>query len=143
MLPAIPGEIAKLAEAVEAAACADIQRAAPSAFAGFICQAFERPPSYVGWIAALVGRPVWTHYLALDGDMLVGADSLFVQGEAGWISLSRTLPPTRRQGCNWLSTEAEEETANQANPSVHNMLRTGFQLAYPRRNYLPAWMFTG
>ncbi|MDP8923063.1 MAG: hypothetical protein M3O34_09340 [Chloroflexota bacterium] len=39
-------------------------------------------------------------------------------------------------GCRWLVTEAVEDTPDHPNPSYHNMLRTGFRLAYQRPNYV-------
>ena len=41
-------------------------------------------------------------------------------------------------GCRWLITETGEDTPEHPNPSYHNMLRTGFKLAYHRANYMPA-----
>ena len=35
-------------------------------------------------------------------------------------------------GCRWLVTETGEDTPHHPNPSYHNMLRTGFLLAYQR-----------
>jgi len=39
-------------------------------------------------------------------------------------------------GCKWFVTETGEETADEPNPSYHNMLRSGFELAYLRPNYV-------
>jgi hypothetical protein len=39
-------------------------------------------------------------------------------------------------GCEWFVTETDEDTVANPNPSYHNMLRTGFKLAYTRPNYM-------
>ena len=39
-------------------------------------------------------------------------------------------------GCKWFVTETGEDTPDSPNPSYRNMLRTGFELAYLRRNYV-------
>lgn len=102
----------------------------------------------------LVGRPGWHHYLAFDGDTPVATAALFAQGEIGWLGWAATLPSHRRRGaqsaliaqriadaaelgCRWVVTETSEETPEYPSSSYHNMLRTGFQLAYPR----PAYMY--
>ena len=41
-------------------------------------------------------------------------------------------------GCRWLVSETVEETAENPNPSYHNMLRLGFEIAYLRPNYVRA-----
>jgi hypothetical protein len=39
-------------------------------------------------------------------------------------------------GCQWFVTETGEDRPEDPNPSYHNMLRSGFKLAYLRRNYV-------
>jgi hypothetical protein len=124
------------------------------AFGEIICRAFGFPLEMGVWVAATVGRRGWRHYCAFDGDKPVATGALFVRGEVGWLGFGATLPEYRRRGaqgaimaqrirdggalgCRWLVTETGEDTPQHPNPSFHNMLRTGFQLAYPRANYIP------
>ena len=79
--------------------------------------------------------------------------ALFVKGDVGWLGIASTLPAYRPRGaqgalmarrirdgadlgCRWLVTETGEDTPHHPNPSYHNMLRTGFSLAYRRPNYI-------
>jgi hypothetical protein len=130
-----------------------IGTAQAATFARVCMEAFGIPPALDSWIAALVGRPGWQHFLAYAGEQPVAAGALFVQNEVGWLGLGSTLPShrrlggqgaimarrieeARRQGCRFIITETGEDTPRNTNPSYHNMLRTGFKLAYQRPNYI-------
>ena len=114
--------------------------------------AFSLPPPVQSWLILTVGRPGWRHYLAYAGDRAVACGALYVADRIGWLGLGATLPEARGRGaqgalmvrrirdaiaagCEWTVTETGEETPGQPNPSYHNMVRTGFSLAYPRPNY--------
>jgi hypothetical protein len=105
------------------------------------------------WLAAPVGRPGWRHYLAWASEVPVATGALFVKDQIGWLGVGSTLPSHRRRGaqgaimaqrirdgaelgCRWLITETGEDTPGRPNPSYHNMVRTGFTLAYQRSNYI-------
>ncbi|MBI3243339.1 MAG: hypothetical protein HYZ49_13700 [Chloroflexi bacterium] len=105
------------------------------------------------WLAPIMGRMNWRHYLAFDGDKPVGCGALFVKENIGWLGIAGTLPAARGRGaqgaimarrirdgielgCQWLVTETGEETPTAPNPSFHNMIRTGFKPAYLRPNYM-------
>ena len=45
---------------------------------------------------------------------------------------ARRLMDARDLGCRMAITETGEDTPDDPNPSLHNMLRTGFQVAYLR-----------
>lgn len=124
-----------------------------AAFASVACTAFGMPDTLQPWLAASVGRPGWRYYLAWDGDMPVATGALFVRDGVGWLGAGSTLPSHRRQGaqgalmaqrirdgielgCHWLITETGEDSPSRPNPSYHNMVRTGFELAYQRPNYI-------
>jgi hypothetical protein len=124
-----------------------------STFGDVASAGFGMPPALGAWLAAGVGRSGWRHYLALDSGRPVGAGALFISERVGWLGIGATLPEARGQGaqgaimvqrirdaiaygCDWIVTETGEETPGEPNPSYHNMLRTGFQLAYPRPNYV-------
>jgi len=115
--------------------------------------AFGMPSQLKPWAKSLVGRPNWRNYLAFDGDEPAAIASLRVQDGIGWLGNGATLPSHRRRGaqgalmaqrirdgiemhCKWFVTETDEETAEDPNPSYHNMLRAGFKLAYLRANYV-------
>jgi GNAT superfamily N-acetyltransferase len=130
-----------------------IDRAHAAAFAEVSCTAFGMPAVLQPWLAAGVGRPGWSHYLAFDGETPVAGGALFVEGNVGWLGIASTLPAHRRRGaqgalmarrirdaselgCRWVVTETGEDTPEHPNPSYRNMLRTGFLLAYHRPNYI-------
>jgi len=123
------------------------------AFASVACAAFGMPDFLAPWIARSVGRAGWYHYLAFDGDRPVATGALFVRDHVGWLGMGSTLPSHRRRGaqgavmaqrirdaavagCDWVVTETGEDVPEHPNPSFHNMIRTGFVLAYQRPNYL-------
>lgn len=122
------------------------------AFAQVACTAFGMPLALSAMLVATIGRPGWQHYLAFDGDEAVATGALYVRGDVGWLGVGSTLPSHRRRGgqsalmarriqdgaalgCTWLVTETGEDLPERPNPSYHNMLRTGFALAYQRANY--------
>ena len=124
-----------------------------TAFAEVTTIGFGMPLEWRPWIAATVGRPRWRHYLAWSGDDPVGAATLFIHGDVGWLGIASTLPEARRRGaqgalmarrmedggslgCRWFVTETGEETPARPNPSFRNMLRAGFLVAYPRPNFM-------
>jgi hypothetical protein len=123
------------------------------AFAEIICAAFELPLEYGTFFTAPIGRPKWQHYLGFDGETPLAAGSLFVHGQVGYLAGAGTLPAARRRGgqgaimvrrirealalgCRWLVSETFLDSPEHPNPSFHNMLRTGFQIAYERPNYI-------
>ena len=100
------------------------------------------------WSASLVARDRWRAYGAFDGDALVGVGALFVEGDVGWLGLGGTLPFHRGRGaqgavmarrikdaiavgCTSIATETGI-LPGRANPSLDNMLRCGFEVAYER-----------
>lgn len=122
-------------------------------FAQVACEGFQLPAVLSPWLESSVGRPGWVHYLAWDGLTPVATAALFVRQGIGWLGVATTLPAYRRRGaqgallaarirhgvalgCDWFVTETGEDAPERPNPSYHNMLRTGFALAYHRPNYM-------
>jgi len=122
-------------------------------FAEVATTAFGMPEAVRPWLAAAVGRSGWGHYLALDADTPVAAAALHVQGKIGWMGfastnashrrrgaqsalIGRRIADARAQGCRWLSVETAEDLPERPAPSLHNLRRFGFQVAYTRPNYL-------
>ena len=133
--------------------CIGAERA--PAFAEVLCGGFGMPDWLSPWAEATIGRAGWRHYLAFDGDKPVATGGLFVRHGIGWLGMATTLTSHRGRGaqsalmahrirdgialgCRGLITETGQDTPEQPNPSYHNMLRTGFMLAYQRANYMPA-----
>ena len=56
------------------------------------------PPELQPWLAAAVGQPGWSHYLAFDGDMPVGTGALCVMNAIGWLGIGAVLPSHRNRG---------------------------------------------
>jgi hypothetical protein len=115
---------------------------------------FGQPYSLAPLMSSTVGAPGWIHYLAWDGETPAGVGALRVQDDIGWLGVGAVLPEFRRRGgqgalmsqrindgrelgCKWFITETGEDTAEKPNPSFHNMVRTGFKIAYLRPNYMP------
>jgi hypothetical protein len=123
------------------------------AFADVVLPAFEIPPAGRPLEKGFVGQPGWHHYLTFAGEKPVAAAAMYVKGELAWLGFAGTLNKYRRRGAQgamfarriqdglalgvkWFVTETGEDTPADPNPSYRNMLRSGFQLAYLRRNYV-------
>ena len=117
-------------------------------FGAVVAAGFGLPETVAAWCASLVGRPRWSAYGAFDGDALVGAGALFVDGDTGWLGMGATLPFHRGRGaqgavmarriadaiavgCTTIATETGI-LPNRPNPSLDNMRRCGFEIAYER-----------
>lgn len=129
-----------------------IEAAGPGAAADFGAvarAAFAMQPGLEAFLAGPLCRPGWRHYLAYDGAQPVAVAALYVSGDTGWLGFGGTLPSHRRcgaqsallarrlhdglaLGCRWFVSE----TAETNHPSLHNLLRAGFQAAYLRPNYV-------
>ena len=122
-------------------------------FARVLREGFGMEPGLEPWIAAIVGRKNWRHYMGFDGSEPVGTASLFVRGEWASLGFAATLPrargrgvqsalivrrinDARAMGCQWLSVETAEDKPDKPAPSFHNVTRLGFRIAYFRDNYL-------
>ena len=123
------------------------------AFADVTLPVWSMPPAGRPLVKGNVGKPGWHHYLAFDGKKPVATAAMYINGETGWLGFASTLKKYRKRGgqgamfarrigdglalgCKWLVTETGEDTPEDPNPSYHNMLRSGFKLAYLRRNYV-------
>jgi hypothetical protein len=116
--------------------------------------AFEMPPFMVDWLACLCSGP-WRMYAVRDGDAIVGGGCLCLDAEAGWLGvaaiapshrgrggqaalMARRIADTGRAGAAHVVTETGEPTdAGEANPSLANMKRCGFETVASRLNYAP------
>jgi len=122
-------------------------------FAEVACLGFGMPNSLKPLMAATVGRTGWHHYMACDDSGPAAVGALFVRDGVGWLGVATTLPDYRRRGaqgaimsrrlvdgmelgCKWFVTETGKDLPDKPNPSFHNMMHTGFIVAYDRPNYM-------
>ena len=118
-----------------------------------VIEAFEFPEALRPVAGGSIGRAGWTHYLGFDGDTPVSAGALYVTDDVAWLGFgttlathrgrgaqsalfARRLADARAAGCRLAITETGPDTPEEPNPSFHNMLRAGFQVAYYRPNYV-------
>jgi hypothetical protein len=117
-------------------------------------EGFGMPEQLTPIMSGSVGKPGWHHYIAWDDSTPAGVAALRVEDDIGWLGIGAVLPQFRRRGgqgalmaqrindgrelgCKWFITETGQELPDKPNPSFHNMMRTGFKIAYDRPNYMP------
>jgi GNAT superfamily N-acetyltransferase len=114
--------------------------------------AFEMPTFMEEWLALLC-TGAWRMYAVRDGEAIVGGGCLYLDAEAGWLGVAAVAPSHRgrggqaalmarriadagRAGALHVITETGEPTAaGEANPSLANMKRCGFETVASRLNY--------
>jgi GNAT superfamily N-acetyltransferase len=122
-------------------------------FAETTARGFGLPDFCVNWFGRLCGREGWHLFLAYDASRPVASGALRVHGEIGWIGFGSTHPEYRGQGvhrammahrmahaadlgCTRLQTETNLAVGDEPTPSLNNMKRLGFEMAYSRPNYV-------
>lgn len=122
-------------------------------FGRVVTGAYGMPDRLDAWTGAVVGRPGWSCYLALDGDEPAGAGAVYVHEGVGWLGFAGTLPDFRGRGaqgailaarirraaelgCRAVVTETGELQEGRPSNSYRNILRSGFDLVYVRPNLL-------
>jgi hypothetical protein len=130
-----------------------IDKTQATIFGETVCAAFGMPVSLLPVISAPVGLRGWNHYLAWDGDVPAAAAALMVRDGIGWLGIGGTRSEFRGRGaqsafiarrvrdgsslgCTMFVAETWKELPDKPNPSLHNMLHTGFVIAYDRPNYM-------
>jgi ribosomal protein S18 acetylase RimI-like enzyme len=123
------------------------------AFGALVARSYGLPGAVAGWLAQLVGRPRWHHFLALHHGAIVATGSLFEAEDAGWLGFAATdrayrgrgaqsalivrrMQAAKALGLRTLVVETAEDTPERRAPSFHNLRRLGFELAYLRPNYI-------
>lgn len=123
-------------------------------FARVFSEVFAEPSDRLSWIAAAVGAPGFSHYLAYDGDRAVATGLLFVDGDCGLMGWAGTLTPYRCRGAHTALIAARLKRAaalgaksvvsatldpqpGRPSGSYRDLLRQGFVPAYRR----PIWVW--
>jgi GNAT superfamily N-acetyltransferase len=125
------------------------------AVASIVGPAFDLGQRAAELFTNLIDRPRWSVLVAELDAQVVGAAGLFVDGEMAYLAFAATRPKFRRlgtqralmqarinlaseAGCSWIATETGFPlTADEPNPSYHNMLWAGFRPVEIRDNYSP------
>ncbi|MFL5803228.1 MAG: GNAT family N-acetyltransferase [Roseiflexaceae bacterium] len=110
------------------------------------------PPLLHPWIAALVGRAGWRHYLAFRDGIAVAGAAMFIQNGVGYLTWTGTQPAARGQGaqtaliahrlheagagkCRAVVAETFEGSQDHPAVSCRNLVRAGFHVAYYKALY--------
>jgi GNAT superfamily N-acetyltransferase len=127
-------------------------------FAAVNVAAWEVPPLLTSWFGATVGVEGFRHFGVRDDDgRVVSTGTLFVRDGVAWLGYGATYPEFRgrgyqtallahrvseaaRMGCEIAHSETRQDAAtpDDPNPSLHNMLRTGFEVLYDKEVWAPA-----
>lgn len=122
-------------------------------FARIVVAAFGAADWFVSWLAALVGRPGWSCYLARVDGAPAATGAIFRSGTKGWVTWGATSERFRRRGLqramlvhriaaaramgiDELVTETGERDDGVTEPSYRNILWSGFERVYRRENYV-------
>jgi ribosomal protein S18 acetylase RimI-like enzyme len=144
-----PGELPEVRTDLRIAPVAEHQLAE---WARVLFSGFGMPADY-DVLGTSADPAVFRRFGAWDGDRLVAAASLVVDGDAGAMFGAATLPGHRGRGAQsgllaarlraaaeagirWVSAETGAETPEWRNPSLHNIRRAGLVDLYERPNWL-------
>jgi len=131
-----------------------VTKSDPEAWARIQRAAWGMPAAMTAWFTAAVGREGWLHYLGFVGSTPVAAAAMYVSNGVGWLGFGATAPSYRHLGhhsglisrrirdaadlgCSMLVSETGEDSPRTPNPTFHNLVRHGFQLAYHKQDYTP------
>jgi hypothetical protein len=121
------------------------------AFARALVAGYGMPGWMEEWVAALVGRPCWSCYVAFEGAEPAAAGCVYIRPPVAWLGLAGTVPELRRRGgqgaimaariaeairagCTAVGTETGERAGGRPSASYSNIMRFGFREAYVRPN---------
>ncbi|MEM7435838.1 MAG: GNAT family N-acetyltransferase [Myxococcota bacterium] len=124
------------------------------AIAGVFRETFDLPQSGARLFASTAGRPDWRVFVAEDPSGIVGAATLFLAGEDGYLAFAGTSRRARRRGiqrallgtrlelaamlgCKRVFAETGLPREGEPNSSYRNMLRLGFDELCVRDNFAP------
>ncbi len=123
------------------------------AMATLLIKGFNWPDSLLTFCRDGLGKPGWTHYVAVIDGRIVGTGSLFRHGKYAALGVAATDAAYRNhgvqtalinareqqafdEGCPFLFVETIEPTGQNVAPSFRNMQHAGFTELYRRPNYL-------
>jgi len=133
---------------------ASVERADADRWASVMMRAFGMPEEhFADMVAATVVRRGWRPQAVWLGEEIVGAGTMCSVGATAQMFGGAVLPEARNRGgqtellvararaaeklgCRLLVAETGAETDGHHNPSLSNMLRLGFEIAYERRNWV-------
>jgi hypothetical protein len=132
----------------------EVSRAASTDFAETACAGFGLPELAAPWLAELVERTGWRCYVARDGAKAVAAAAFRKSGTSAWLGVAATLSTHRGRGAQsallarriadaiasdapQVITETGDDTPERPNPSLRNILRSGFEIVHWRRSLGP------
>jgi GNAT superfamily N-acetyltransferase len=116
--------------------------------------AWGTPPFLAIWFGATLFADSFRHFgVRVDG-RLVATGAMYVSDGLAWLGFGATLPEHQGRGmqtallarriheaavlgCRWVHTETAAHTPEQHNPSLSNMLRTGFDNPYDKEWWSP------
>ena len=123
-------------------------------WASVMLRAFGMPEGPLSQMAAAsVGRTDWHAFSAWDNTEMVATATMHIDRDVAQFFAGATLPQARGRGaqsalltarstvalaagCRWLVAETGAEAPGTHNPSLHNMLRSGFTIQYPRQDWI-------
>jgi ribosomal protein S18 acetylase RimI-like enzyme len=122
-------------------------------FGAIAAAAFNHPPAFADWNAALATREGWQFFGAYEGDVLAGGAALFLHGDTGYFGfavtrsefrgrgaqsalIARRIEASLAAGCRRIVVETAADTPAKPNPSTRNLRRLGFVDLYWRRNWV-------
>lgn len=118
-----------------------------------IGEGLGHPVPLAPMVSGVVEREGWHHFGAFDGSRLVAGAALFIHDDTAWFGTAATCAShrglgahsaliearidfARGAGCEWITVETAADTAEQPNPSTHNLRRLGFRDLYKRPNWV-------
>jgi GNAT superfamily N-acetyltransferase len=122
-------------------------------FARVFVGGYGLPAELASWFEPLPARPGWSCYVAYADGEPAATGALLVTGRVGWLGAAATLPEHRRKGgqgailaarlrraaelgCEVVATETGALEEGRPANSYRNILRSGFELAYVRENWI-------
>ncbi len=123
------------------------------AFHHILISCFGMDPAYAPLMQAVVGKPSWRCYLALNGNAPIAAAGMYLSAIGAWLGFMATLPEARGRGaqsalierrlrdgidcgCPVFVGETALDRPEAPNPSYHNLIRMGFEHIYDRPHFI-------
>ena len=121
------------------------------AFAAVNVAAWGVPPMLGTWFGATLGADGFRHFGVVDDGVVVSVGAMYVSDALAWLGFGATLPSHRGRGmqtatfarriseaagmgCSVVHTET---SSSPTNPSLHNMLKLGFEHVYDKQFFGP------